>query len=108
MGTPTLGRVAPVSASIGEVQHGPSDGGGRRREPRRRPQGRDRLLAAALPGVDADTCVMTMELDAEGALREVVISESAGGKVLVRLTAAQVARILGDGGQAGIFFERKG
>lgn len=108
MGTPTLSRVAPVSASVREVQQGPAGQGERRRGRPRRSPGRGRLVAAALPGQDPETCDVLMGLDAEGALCEVTIVDRQDGTVLARLGPADVVRILGDGGHAGLFFERSG
>lgn len=105
----TLARVAPIPGHAGPIHEGgahPQQRRPRGRKPLSRARGR--LLAALLPDSDHEQCEISCDLSETGSLEGLVVTDRLTGRVLKRLTLAQMAQLGASSDQRGLFFERRG
>lgn len=102
-----LARIDPVHIALEGARWE------QRRQPRRdgeRQTGtpHERLIAAAAPGVDPDSCEVDYVLDGEGNLKYVIIHERASGRELARIAPEALGHLTASGEARGLLFERRG
>jgi len=74
----------------------------------RRSSGRERLLAAILPGTPPGTCEFLVDLDEAGEPAGILVRDLASHRVLARMSNERLARLDASGTPGGLFVERKG
>lgn len=80
-----------------------------RRQPRRhRPDAIERLVRMLLPGRDPETCEVAVDFTPDGGTAGIVIRDATSGRVLLRVPLGDLAGVNGQGGECGLFFERRG
>lgn len=105
----SLAPVEPIAGHVvGTRWDQPSFGGQHHPGGQRRPNARTRLLAALFPGADPATFDVEYAVDLAGTVTAVLIRDRASGRLLRRVSVDQLDTLAGDGGQAGLFLERRG